>query len=141
MEIEFTSSPLESDVLSIYSGLVAFNEPQFPGLKENNMGFFVRDQNETVIGGIVAKHLYTSFHINYLWLHASIRSLGIGRELIQRVEHEARALGVVNIYLDTYTFQAPGFYKKYGFKEVGRYVDYPKQGIDKIFFQKTLSKD
>ena len=59
--------------------------------------------------------------------------------LIQRVEYEARSLGVMNIYLETYSFQAAKFYEKFGFKKVGRYTDYPKASVDKIFFQKRVS--
>ncbi len=139
MKIEFTRAPSEGDILSIYTGLVAFNAPHFPSLSEQNIAFFVRDQQGAVIGGIAAKLLYTSIFIDYLWLPESVRGLGLGKKLMQSVELEALGLGVMNIYLHTYSFQAPKFYEKYGFNEVGRYVDYPKQGVDKIFFQKNIS--
>jgi N-acetylglutamate synthase-like GNAT family acetyltransferase len=55
------------------------------------------------------------------------------------VEQQAKKLGVTDIYLDTYTFQAPGFYAKLGFEEVGRYTGFPTRGVDKIFLQKKIA--
>jgi ribosomal protein S18 acetylase RimI-like enzyme len=52
-------------------------------------------------------------------------------------EAEARRRGLTGIWLDTWTFQAPGFYRKLGFAEVGRIPNYPP-GHDRIFFMKRL---
>jgi N-acetylglutamate synthase-like GNAT family acetyltransferase len=57
---------------------------------------------------------------------------------MSRIEQEAKAHGVTHLYLDTYTFQAPKFYAKLGFQEVGRFEGFPTAGIDKIFLQKTI---
>lgn len=58
--------------------------------------------------------------------------------LMARVESEAKAFGVTDMYLDTYSFQAPNFYAKLGFKEMGRYKGFPTVGVDKIFLQKKI---
>ena len=55
------------------------------------------------------------------------------------VEQQAKQYGVTDIYLDTYSFQAPEFYAKLGFKEVGRYTGFPTEGVDKIFLQKKIA--
>jgi ribosomal protein S18 acetylase RimI-like enzyme len=57
---------------------------------------------------------------------------------MQRLENEARVRGLQSIALETYTFQAPEFYTKLGFNEVGRYINHPSRGIDKVFYQKNL---
>ncbi|EAQ63306.1 Histone acetyltransferase [Marinomonas sp. MED121] len=44
---------------------------------------------------------------------------------------------LTSICLDTYTFQAPLFYQRLGFIEVGRFVNFPVAGVDKGFFQKS----
>ncbi|WP_028865610.1 GNAT family N-acetyltransferase [Psychromonas aquimarina] len=140
MNFEFALSPSEKDVAAIYNGLLEFNQPHFPEINEQTFGLFVRDTNSTVVGGVTGKILFTSLHVNYLWLAKSIRGSGIGSELIKRIEQEAAGYGVNNIYLDTYTFQAPQFYERLGFTEVGRYRDFPLPGVDKIFYQKSVGR-
>jgi ribosomal protein S18 acetylase RimI-like enzyme len=52
-------------------------------------------------------------------------------------EAEARRRGLLGIWLDTWTFQAPDFYPKLGFVECGRITEYPP-GHDRIFFVKRF---
>ena len=44
------------------------------------------------------------------------RGLGLGRKVMAMAEAEARSRGLAGIWLDTWTFQAPGFYPKLGFR-------------------------
>ena len=55
--------------------------------------------------------------------------------LLVRDEHDA-ILGL-GIWLDTFDFQAPEFYKKLGFSQFGEIVDYPP-GHSRHYFQKRL---
>lgn len=66
---------------------------------------------------------------------------GYGAALIRKIEMYCKEREISNIAVDTYTFQAPNFYESHGFKEVGRYKDYLKKGVDKIFYQKALTND
>ena len=84
------------------------------------------------------ERIFTSIFVKYFWISENIRGQGLGYKLMARLEQEAAALGVENLYLDTFSFQAPGFYKKVGFKEVGRFTDYPSKGADQIFYQKAV---
>jgi len=63
---------------------------------------------------------------------------GIGREVMALAEAEARRRGLVGMWLDTWTFQAPGFYQKLGFTECGRITEYPA-GHDRIFYVKRFT--
>ncbi|MGH8409424.1 MAG: GNAT family N-acetyltransferase, partial [Pseudomonas sp.] len=45
--------------------------------------------------------------------------------------------GCAGIWLDTFSFQAPGFYRKLGFSEFGHIAEYPP-GHTRHFFQKHL---
>lgn len=53
-------------------------------------------------------------------------------------EAEARRRGLSGIWLDTWTFQAPGFYQRLGFTECGRIRDDPP-GHDRIFYVKRFA--
>ncbi len=53
-------------------------------------------------------------------------------------EHEARQRGLVGIWLDTFSFQAPVFYEKLGFKEFGQITNFPP-GHSRTFYVKRLA--
>jgi len=138
VDVYFTLHPEASDIASIYNGLVSFNSPHFQDLNEIQFGAFVRDENGDIVGGLTGRIFDSALQINYLWLSDSIRSQGVGTALLEKVELEAKALDIATLCVDTYSFQAPDFYGKLGFVEMGRYVNYPKSGIDKIFFHKNI---
>lgn len=138
MKIELIETPSTTDVAALYDGLHAFNLQHIPNLNEISLGLFIRNNNEEIVGGAVAVILPSIMQIKYLWLAESIRDQGIGKNIMQRLENEARARGLQSIALETYTFQAPEFYEKLGFNEVGRYINHPSSGIDKVFYQKYL---
>lgn len=138
MKIELIEAPSETDVAALYEGLHAFNLQQIPNLNEISLGLFIRNNNEEIVGGAVAVILPSVMQIKYLWLAEGIRGQGIGKDLMQRLENEASARGLQSIALETYTFQAPEFYTKLGFNEVGRYINHPSSGFDKVFYQKNL---
>lgn len=139
MNIDFTLSPSEKDISTLLDGLIAFNAPAFPNRKTKQFGLFVRNSNHEIVGGLSGEMTFTSMFVKYLWVSESVRGNGVGEELLKRLEAEAHNQGVNNLCIDTYTFQAPKFYEKYGFIEVGRFTDYPCVGVDSIFYQKRLS--
>jgi len=72
-----------------------------------------------------------------LYLPADLRSRGLGAELLRRAEVEARARGCVGAHLDTYGFQARGFYEKQGYAVFGALPDCPP-GHARFFLSKRL---
>lgn len=139
MDFTFTLAPSKDDVSTIYQGLVGFNREHFPTPSENSFGLFIYDEENHIVGGLTGQQFFTSMHIRYLWLDENMRRQGFGRQLIERVEAEAKKGDIVNLFIDTYSFQAPTFYENLGFRQTGRYSDYPLRGIDKIFYQKRLN--
>ena len=97
----------------------------------------VRDASGTVAGGLWGYSHYEFLFIEILALGAA-RGAGLGRQVMQLAEAEAHRRGLRGIWLDTWTFQAPGFYPKFGFVECGRITGYPA-GHDRIFFVKRLA--
>lgn len=72
------------------------------------------------IGGLSGQILQRWLYVRLLAVAPQARALGVGRKLMAGAEEEARKRGLVGVYLDTYDFQAPGFYEKLGYSEFGR---------------------
>ena len=68
---------------------------------------------------------------------AAQRGSGLGRRLMAMAEKAARGEGCVGIWLDTFEFQAPGFYEKLGFTPFGELPDHPRGGR-RLFLHKRL---
>jgi GNAT superfamily N-acetyltransferase len=64
------------------------------------------------------------------------RGKGIGGQLMARLEDEARLRGMDGIWLDTFSFQAPDFYKRLGYREFGRIDDYPANEARQFFLKR-----
>ena len=97
------------------------------------------EQCQFVDAGLVAECYAGWMFIKYLWVHGRWRRAGIGRALMLEAERRAAALGCRYAWVDTFSFQAPEFYKKLGYREFGR-LDYPPSH-NRIFLQKTLTAE
>lgn len=140
MKIEFLENPSKSEISSIYEGLREFNLAHFPELHELEFGVFIHNHEQQIVGGAIGNVIFSIMHIKYLWLAESLRGRGMGTKIISVLVAKAIDQGLTSIALETYSFQAPEFYKKLGFLETGKFENYPCLGINKLFFQKNLSK-
>lgn len=104
------------------------------------IGFEARDRGGTFLGGIYGWGQLGWFFVKLLALAPEARKRGVGGELLTRAETHARETGLCGIYLDTYEFQAPGFYAKMGYEEIGRL---PAIGghPQRIWFAKKLQEE
>jgi GNAT superfamily N-acetyltransferase len=57
-----------------------------------------------------------------------MRGVSVGRAIMARAESIAAARGCIGAWLDTYSFQARGFYEKLGYSLVGTIEDCPPGG-------------
>jgi len=76
-------------------------------------------------------------YINLMWLPEDLRGQGYGRQLLEMTEDEGRKRGAKYAYLDTFSFQAPEFYKKLGYQNFGKLEDFPP-GHTRYFLMKSL---
>ena len=135
--ITLEADPSPSMRSAIVEPLVAFNEqaagPEGWGL----LAVTVRDAAGAVVGGLWGRTSHGFLFVELLALGPA-RGEGLGREVMRVAEAEARRQGLAGIWLDTFTFQAPGFYGKLGFAECGRIPDHPP-GHDRIFYVKRFA--
>lgn len=125
--ILLTDSPSQAETDVILQGLVAFNEAAIglPGDQQKHFAALVRDEARNTIGGAVGSSYYGWLVIDLLWLPESLRGTGLGTQVMRLAEQEARARGCTGIRLDTFSFQARGFYEKLGFSVFGTLPDHP----------------
>ena len=93
--------------------------------------------SDEVLGGLVAVSYWGSFYISDVVAPEAARGQGLGSELLRQAEQEARARGCQHIWLDTFDFQAGGFYERLGFEVFGR-LDGLAPFFPRYFMKKTL---
>jgi GNAT superfamily N-acetyltransferase len=78
------------------------------------------DGGGNVVGGLSGKSQLGWLFVKLLALAPQARRTGLGGRLLEKAEAFARENGLAGVYLDTYAFQAPEFYAKCGYNEIGR---------------------
>jgi len=136
MEVSYNVS--EQDRQAILKPLRAYNLSHTGEMAFETVGILLRDPvTQDVVGGLYGKISYGWMFIELLSIPDSMRAQGMGTRLMLAAEEAALLKGCVGIWLDTFSFQAPGFYRKLGFSEFGHMADYPP-GHQRYFFQKRL---
>jgi ribosomal protein S18 acetylase RimI-like enzyme len=100
---------------------------QATGISDGRLfAVFLRDDMDSVVGGIYGWTWGATCYIRYLYIPEHMRRQGHGSRLMRQVEAEASERGCRQIVLETHDFQAPDFYRRFGFEVVGRVDDYPR---------------
>jgi GNAT superfamily N-acetyltransferase len=76
--------------------------------------------------------------IGMTWVREDRRTSGTGTALIAAFEDEARARGCTHIFVTSFTFQAPAFYQRLGYREIFRWEGVPTPGRDDVHMRKEL---
>ncbi|PKR84185.1 GNAT family N-acetyltransferase [Heyndrickxia camelliae] len=86
----------------------------------------VHDEKGSILGGISGNTKLHCLFIQFLWIDESLRGKGIGAKLLKTIEELAIEKGCKMVRLDTFSFQAPEFYKKQGYEVYGTVEDFPE---------------
>ena len=90
-----------------------------------------------VAGGLIGETFWGWFYINLLFVKEELRGQGYGHQLLDLAEEEARQRGAKNVFLDTFSFQAPEFYRLHGYQVFGELKDFPP-GHTRYYLTKQL---
>ena len=122
----------------LWNGLIRYNRKTAEPFHYTRTVLTVRSAAGSVLGGLILQSYWKESYVELLWLSERARRLGYGRRLMQEAERRARRRGSRLMHLNTYSFQAPGFYEKLGFKRVGGMQGSPA-GESRHFYVKHLS--
>ncbi len=139
LRLSFEDNPSWQDREAIDEALGEHNAAFLRDPSYAYFGFFARTDAGAIRAGLIG-HVYIGWLFTaLLWVQADLRRAGIGRGLMEEAERHARALGCHSAWVDTFSFQAPEFYKKLGYREFAR-LDYPPEH-QRIFFRKSLTTE
>ncbi len=127
-----------ADVAAVGAGLDAHNAraANFDAIRR--LGCFAR-RDRALIGGAVGRYWGTASELQELWVREDLRGSGIGSKLVARFEERVRELGCTILYLETFSFQAPEFYRKLGYEIACQFPGFP-DGASKFVMKKELVK-
>ena len=121
---------------AVLDGLIAYNTEKMGKQKYKRFAVSLREGRKTV-GGIVGEVWTTVLFIQLFWIEQKLRGKDHGTKLIKTIEDEARRFGATHSYVDTMSFQAPGFYRACGYSEFGSIEGYPEK-VTRHWFTKAL---
>jgi GNAT superfamily N-acetyltransferase len=135
--IVYVEKPGADEWGTIGQGIGDYNEQQAGDDSSRSLCFVLRAPDQTVVGGVIGETHYDWFYVNLMWIREDLRDQGYGHRLLMLAEEEARQRGAKHAYLDTFSFQAPGFYQRHGYEVFGRLDDFPV-GHQRYFLKKQL---
>lgn len=121
----------------IGQGIRDFNVQQAGDAHGKALCFVLYAPDQSIAGGVIGETHWEWFFINLMWIKEELRGCGYGHKLLLAAEQEARQRGARNAYLDTFSFQAPDFYKKHGYQVFGVLEGFP-EGHQRIYLTKQL---
>jgi GNAT superfamily N-acetyltransferase len=121
----------------IGGGISDYNTEKAGDDQGKNLCFVLRSPDQEIVGGVIGATYWNWLYVNLMWLKEEFRGRGFGRQLLALAEEEARQRGAEYAYLDTFSFQAPDFYKKQGYEVFGELQDFPP-GHQRYFLSKKL---
>ncbi|MFC3652572.1 GNAT family N-acetyltransferase [Dyella humi] len=138
-QVILTDTPDAADVAAVREHLSQFNLDATGIDDQRALALLVKDPaTGKVLGGLTGRTSRGVLFVEMLFLPDSLRGSGLGSKLLLMAEQEAVRRGCHHGVLYTNTFQAPGFYKKKGWRELGEIPSNPP-GTSRLFFSKQLN--
>ena len=115
LKITATDHPADADRQALLDLLVNFNADRVGEMPFRQFALLLREpEQDDVVGGLYAHWLYDWLAVELLIVPEAYRRHGFGSELMRRAEAYASDVGCVGVWLNTFGFQARGFYEKLG---------------------------
>lgn len=94
--------------------------------------------SELIVGGLWGVSYWRWMFVDQLFVPEAHRGQGLGTALLKQAETKARERRCIGVWLLSFSFQAPQFYLRQGYKPFGNIEDYPP-GHSCTYFVKRLA--
>ena len=137
MNFKITDIIKEQDRETIFRGLLEYNLERIEDKNPKDLGVYFQNETGEKLAGLIGDTHGNWLTVKYLWVSEELRGKRIGSQILKQAEDTAKQRGCKYAFLDTFSFQAPMFYKKHGYQEVFALEEYPVTG-KRYYFTKTL---
>jgi len=134
--IRTTDVPDEALRNGILGPLAEYNQARTGRNDHRPLIIAIEDPEGRVIGGLWGRTVYDWLFVELLFVPDALRGHGVGSDLMKRAETEALTRGCHSAWLDTFEFQARGFYERLGYTCFGVLPNYPV--APRYFMKKAL---
>ena len=136
--IELTDAPPTNAFDRIRESLRNFNTRIAGEAGHRPLAVLLTDpQSNEIVGGLWGKTGWGYLYTDMLFIPEALRRLRLGAKLIGMAEEEAAKRGCHGAWVDTYDFQARGFYERLGYTVFGT-LDGPPPVYPRYFLKKSL---
>ncbi len=125
MNFRITDDGNQNDIDEIHNMLKSYNLSKREKSENIPLGVYYEDETGKKLAGLTGNLFGNWLCINYLFVSENLRNQGIGSKIIITAENEARNRGCKYVFVDTFSFQAPAFYEKMGYRCVFSLTNYP----------------
>ncbi|UNM96370.1 GNAT family N-acetyltransferase [Ignatzschineria rhizosphaerae] len=139
LEISIKNSTNDDNASAVKTILAAYNKKHTEHLTDcnNDPLEIIAKENGKIIAGLLGRSIWGTLQIQFLAVDEAYKGQGLGKKLMLEAERIARERKCHYIAVDTFSFQAPEFYKALGYKIFAEEVDFPLT-FSRYYLRKTL---
>jgi GNAT superfamily N-acetyltransferase len=133
-----TDQPSDDAETVIEGGLDRFNVSRAGHSDSRALAVLITDPvTNGVVGGLLGKTTLGLFFVDLIFVPDSLRGRGVGSRVLEAAEREAARRNCTAVALYTISFQAPAFYVRQGYRELGR-IECDAPGYTRFCMTKRL---
>lgn len=121
--------------------LIEYNAQHVPEhlkTRYEEINLAIKDKDGTVVGGLLAVLCWNWIEVDILWVDLAYRQKGVGTQLLNKIEKIALEKDCTFIKLNTFSFQAPNFYRKNGYEQYAL-LEHAPEGASHNYFKKSIA--
>ncbi len=122
----------------VREGLIRHNRPFSGPIRYERLVLSVRE-GRRIVGGLAGDCTWNALYVHLIWVDGAARGKGHGSRLMREAERVARKRGAALVWLNTFSFQAPKFYEKLGYRRFAALKGTPAPGATRFFYVKRLA--
>ena len=135
--IQRESENIDHWVSQIQRRLGAWNVSHSSMADEEYIVLRIMGEEKEMMAGAVGCRWGSVLELEFIWVAQVKQRAGLGSRLLNEIESIASRQGCTTAFTNSFSFQAPDFYKKHGYETMGVVSGFP-DGVSKVFLRKDL---